>query len=72
MKRLCVTFLVLAVVGCDSFSEAEPMMGEYLERLGRVLDAPPAEVRSLPVAEPLPRRREQAKTAGPIISPTLS
>jgi len=59
MKHLCVAFLALALVGCDSFSEAEPMMGEYLERLGRVLDTPPAEVRSLAAAKSLPRRRER-------------
>lgn len=58
-RLLCATFLALTLVGCDSFSEAEPMMAEYLDRLGRVLDTSPAEIGSLTAAMPLPRRRER-------------
>ncbi|MGO1233905.1 MAG: DUF3080 family protein, partial [Marinobacter sp.] len=59
LKHLSATFLALFLVGCDSFSDAEPMMSEYLERLGRVLETSPAEVQALPAARPLPRRRER-------------
>lgn len=53
---VCALFLA----GCNPFSEAEPMMEEYLERLARVLDAPSVSVPSdLPPASTVPRRRER-------------
>lgn len=53
----------LVLSGCNPFNEAEPMMGEYLERLGRVLDTPPAALpNDLPSASTLPRRRERVLT----------
>ncbi|MGM0952666.1 MAG: DUF3080 domain-containing protein [Pseudomonadota bacterium] len=59
LKHLSAAFVVVFLVGCDSFSDAEPMMSEYLERLGRVLETSPAEVQALPAARSLPRRRER-------------
>ncbi|KPQ28406.1 MAG: Protein of unknown function (DUF3080) [Marinobacter excellens HL-55] len=51
---------VLMLSGCNPFNEAEPMMEEYLERLGRVLDTPPVAIPSdLPEASTIPRRRER-------------
>ncbi|RMJ02168.1 hypothetical protein DOQ08_02964 [Marinobacter litoralis] len=53
-------FLVLLLSGCNPFTEAEPMMDEYLSRLARVLDAPEASVPSeLPPATTLPKRRDR-------------
>lgn len=52
--------LVLFLTGCNPFSEAEPMMDEYLSRLARVLDTPAAATPSgLPPAATLPRRRDR-------------
>lgn len=50
----------LLLAGCNPFSEAKPMMTEYLDRLGRVLDTPSASLpEQLPAASALPRRRER-------------
>lgn len=49
----------LVLAGCNPFSEAEPMMSEYLDRLGRVLDTPVVEPTSLPEATVMPRRRDR-------------
>lgn len=50
----------LFMAGCNPFGAAEPMMEEYLDRLGRVLDTPPAAIpRNLPDASTVPRRRER-------------
>lgn len=49
----------LLLAGCNPFSEAEPMMAEYLDRLGRVLDTPVTEPASLPDATVMPRRRDR-------------
>lgn len=46
------------LTGCNPFSSAEPMMDEYVERVGRVLDLEP-EFSPLPPASPLPRRRDR-------------
>ena len=52
--------LVLFLAGCNPFTEAEPMMKEYLSRLARVLDTsaatPPSD---LPAAATLPKRRDR-------------
>ncbi len=51
---------VLMLSGCNPFNEAEPMMEEYLERLGRVLDTPPVAIPAdLPEASTIPRRRDR-------------
>ncbi|QBM16607.1 hypothetical protein MARI_06950 [Marinobacter sp. JH2] len=52
--------LLLFLAGCNPFTEAEPMMEEYLSRLARVLDtsvAPPPS--DLPTATTLPKRRDR-------------
>lgn len=50
----------LLLSGCNPFSDAQPMMTEYLDRLGRVLDTPAVTLPDqLPSASPLPRRRER-------------
>lgn len=49
---------VLLLAGCNPFSQAEPMMDEYVERVARVLDAE-AELSELPALQHLPRRRER-------------
>jgi len=53
--------LALLLTACDPFSDAKPMMGEYLERLARVLETPvPQADQSLPPASVIPRTRERA------------
>src|SRR5690554_5048651 len=53
---ICALFLA----GCNPFSEARPMMTEYLERLARVLEAPVVSLpEELPPASQLPRRRDR-------------
>ncbi|TVT33260.1 DUF3080 domain-containing protein [Marinobacter vinifirmus] len=53
---ICALFLA----GCNPFSEARPMMTEYLERLARVLEAPAVSLpEELPPASQLPRRRDR-------------
>ncbi len=53
----------LLLAGCNPFSEAKPMMTEYLDRLGRVLDTPSLSLpEHLPTASALPRRRERLLT----------
>lgn len=59
LRFLVAGLLVIALAGCDSFSEARPMMDEYLDRLSRVLEVERVEPRSLPTANSLPRRRER-------------
>ncbi|GGC79946.1 DUF3080 domain-containing protein [Marinobacter halophilus] len=60
LQWLVPGFCALMLSGCNPFSEAEPMMDEYLERLGRVLDTPPVAILTdLPDASIIPRRRER-------------
>ena len=58
-KRLWVVLLVAWLSGCNNFTDAEPMMAEYLERLARVLEVEAVQASALPAASPLPRRRER-------------
>ncbi|MBC7192453.1 DUF3080 domain-containing protein [Marinobacter sp.] len=54
--------LCVLLAACDPFTEARPMMDEYLERLGRVLDTPAVSLAApLPAASPLPRRRDRIR-----------
>lgn len=53
--------LALLLAGCDPFSEARPMMDEYVERVARVLETQPR-YSDIPAASPLPRRRERVLT----------
>ena len=54
--------LCVLLAACNPFTEARPMMDEYLERLGRVLDTPVVSLSEpLPAASPLPRRRDRVR-----------
>lgn len=50
--------VALFLAGCNPFDEAQPLMDEYVERLGRVLDTDP-QFTDLQTAPVLPRRRER-------------
>ncbi|MEP3563896.1 MAG: DUF3080 family protein, partial [Marinobacter sp.] len=61
-RRRCLIpgMLVLFLSGCNPFTDAEPMMDEYLSRLARVLDTPAETTLSeLPSATTLPKRRDR-------------
>ena len=59
LRWLIPGVLVVFLAGCNPFTEAEPMMEEYLSRLARVLDAPASAPPSdLPRATTLPRERK--------------
>lgn len=53
--------LAVLLAGCDPFSEARPMMDEYVERVARVLETDP-EFSGIPSASQLPRRRDRVLT----------
>lgn len=60
LARLIPGICALFLAACNPFTESEPMMTEYLDRLGRVLETPAASLPDrLPPASPLPRRRER-------------
>ncbi|MDN6318275.1 MAG: DUF3080 domain-containing protein [Marinobacter sp.] len=46
------------LAGCNPFSDARPMMDEYVERVGRVLDVEPV-FSDIPASEQIPRRRNR-------------
>lgn len=50
--------IVFLLAGCNPFSDAHPMMDEYVERVGRVLDVEPA-FSEIPASEQIPRRRNR-------------
>jgi hypothetical protein len=57
-----VPALCMLLAACNPFTEARPMMDEYLERLARVLETPAVSVSGpLPAASPLPRRRDRIR-----------
>ncbi|MCM0612512.1 DUF3080 domain-containing protein [Marinobacter sediminum] len=57
--RLLVPGVALVILtGCNPFSEARPMMDEYVERLARVLETEPRFSDLQPVSQ-IPRRRER-------------
>lgn len=57
--RVLVSVLVfLLLAGCNPFSDARPMMDEYVERVGRVLDTEPV-FSDVPASEQIPRRRNR-------------
>ncbi len=59
LARLLISCaIVFVLAGCNPFSDARPMMDEYVERVGRVLDAEP-ELSEIPAAELMPRRRNR-------------
>lgn len=58
-SRLLISgVMVFLLAGCNPFSGARPMMDDYVERVGRVLDAEP-ELSEIPAAEQMPRRRNR-------------
>ncbi|MGO1749963.1 MAG: DUF3080 domain-containing protein [Marinobacter sp.] len=57
-KRFVSAVLACLLAGCNPFSDARPMMDEYVERVGRVLDMEPA-FSETPAAERMPRRRNR-------------
>lgn len=59
LRPLVAGLALTALAGCDAFSEAEPMMDEYRQRLARVLEVKPVDVQPLPPADSIPRRRER-------------
>ena len=56
--RLVIPVLVLLLAGCNPFSDARPMMDEYVERVARVLEVEP-ELSVIVPANQLPRRRDR-------------
>ncbi|WP_227715358.1 DUF3080 domain-containing protein [Marinobacter sp. 1-3A] len=57
-RLLVSSAIILLLAGCNPFSDARPMMDEYVERVGRVLDTEP-ELSEIPAANPIPRRRNR-------------
>lgn len=57
-KLLISGVVVFLLAGCNPFSDVRPMMDEYVERVGRVLDAEPV-LSEISVPEPMPRRRNR-------------
>ena len=56
--RIVAPVLAMLLAGCDPFSDARPMMDEYVERVARVLETDP-EFSDIPSASQLPRRRDR-------------
>lgn len=59
--RIVAPVLAMLLAGCNPFSEARPMMDEYVERVARVLETDP-EFSDIPSASQLPRRRDRVLT----------
>ena len=57
-RLLAAGVVVLLLAGCNPFSDARPMMDEYVDRVARVLDVEP-EFSEIPAAERMPRRRNR-------------
>lgn len=57
--RMCVPGLLVFILGgCNPFSEARPMMDEYVERVARVTETQP-ELSDIPPPSQIPRRRDR-------------
>lgn len=56
--RIVAPVLAVLLAGCDPFSDARPMMDEYVERVARVLETEPG-FSDIPSASQLPRRRDR-------------
>ena len=57
--RICVPgLLVFILSGCNPFSEARPMMDEYVERVARVTETEP-ELSDVSAPSQIPRRRDR-------------
>ncbi|WP_417567941.1 DUF3080 domain-containing protein [Marinobacter sp.] len=59
--RIAIPVLASLLAGCNPFSDARPMMDEYVERVARVLDVDP-ELSDIDSASQLPRRRDRVLT----------
>lgn len=60
--RMCVPGLLMVVLSaCNPFSEARPMMDEYVERVARVLETEP-ELSAIDSPTHIPRRRDRVLT----------
>lgn len=57
-KLFVSAVMACLLTGCNPFSDARPMMDEYVERVGRVLDVEP-EFSDIPASEQMPRRRNR-------------
>jgi hypothetical protein len=59
LARLFISgVMVFLLAGCNPFSDARPMMDEYVERVGRVLGVESG-LSEIPAAEQMPRRRNR-------------
>ncbi|AOY90207.1 hypothetical protein BKP64_08145 [Marinobacter salinus] len=58
MRMLAPGLAMMILTGCNPFSEARPMMDEYVERVARVLEIEPRFSDPAPVSR-IPRRRER-------------
>lgn len=56
--RMAAPVLALLLAGCNPFSDARPMMDEYVERVARVLETDP-QLSGIDSATQLPRRRDR-------------
>ena len=59
--RIITPILALLLAGCNPFSDARPLMDEYVERVARVLETDP-QLSDLESASQLPRRRNRVLT----------
>ncbi len=60
--RMCVPGLLMVVLSaCNPFSEARPMMDEYVERVARVLETEPG-LSAIDSPTQIPRRRDRVLT----------
>ena len=59
--RIAIPVLASLLAGCNPFSDARPMMDEYVERVARVLETDPA-LSDIDSASQLPRRRDRVLT----------
>ncbi len=59
--RIAIPVLASLLAGCNPFSDARPMMDEYVERVARVLETDPA-LSGIDAASQLPRRRDRVLT----------
>ncbi|MGO1691483.1 MAG: DUF3080 domain-containing protein [Marinobacter sp.] len=57
-KLFFLAVMACLLAACNPFSDARPMMDEYVERVGRVLDVEPA-FSEIPASERIPRRRNR-------------
>ena len=69
MRAILLALCAILLAACDPFSRPEPMLDEYVKRLGRVLDRE-AVLTPVPAAPALPRMRERVREI-PVISVSM-